>query len=110
MGSIRSAAAASATGAAAAKAIILERRGVENASGRCNFRSSSVFGAGLELPVLNGSKHPSAEALSLTFQRGGAARAEGSGDGLPQVPASHRFKNASFASFEQLRLAKSNSE
>lgn len=99
MGSIRSPAAALVTTPAAVKSI-------DNASGRCNFKSSSVFGAGLELPVL---KHSSTtDRLSLTFQKGGAPRAEGSGDGLPQLPASHRFKNGSFASFEQLRLAKSN--
>ncbi|CAM6086474.1 unnamed protein product [Calypogeia fissa] len=104
MGSIRSAASVSAPAASVTptSSIVLEH----NASGRCNFRGSALFGAGLELPVLSTKKCMPTERL--TFQRGGSARAEGSGEALPQLPASHRFKNANFASFEQLRLAKSN--
>jgi hypothetical protein len=89
---------------ASVKCGILERS--VSSSGRCGFKGSSVFGAGLQLPVL--SRTQSAEQLGDA----GRARAnlEGIPGGIPQLPTSHRLKVVNAEAFEQLRIQKSNSE
>lgn len=91
---------------ASVKTVIQDFR-FPSSSGRCSFKGSSVFGTGLELPVLS-QRTQLTEGLSV--QHGDLGRARASVEGGPQLPASHRFKAASAAAFEQLRNQKLNSE
>lgn len=103
MASIRSVAGAVAP--SSFRAVSDEHR-APTSSGRCSLKSSSLFGSGLDLPVLS-RKFTLADAVTL---QGGVARAQGLEDGAQPLPASHRYKVASQAAFEHLRNVSNNRE
>ncbi|KAL2649345.1 hypothetical protein R1flu_017473 [Riccia fluitans] len=102
MASIRSVAGGVVAPSSSVKNVLDEHR-LPTSSGRCSLRSSSIFGAGLDLPLLTRKFK-----LTHTTQGVAGARAEGSGDGSQQLPASHRYKVASQAAFEHLQAIKNN--